>query len=450
MSTPAALPSSALYRRSLSARILLASLLLVLLFLGSSGLYLERSHRLSIEAAQAERLQLQVLTLLAQADYSDRLQMPTEMLEPRLNQASSGLYARITGAGNQVLWQSRSALTLAARWHGAPLGAGERRFQRQGELYRLDYQVIWETATGAEIPLRFSVLESSAAVDADLATYRRHLWLWLGGSTVLFALTLPLVLYWSLGPLRRLAGDIAAIEAGRSERLEGAYPAEVRPLTTNLNRLLQGEQQRRQRARDTLADLAHSLKTPLAVVASADPTQASFPTLVHEQAQRMQDIVDYQLQRGIGGGQTLLQTVPVAPVIERLCASLAKVYSDRKPAFDLAIEGAPAFRGDERDLLEMLGNLLDNACKYGAGSIRIQARQGPQELTIAVEDNGPGIPAPLRERVRQRGSRADTQTPGQGIGLAVASDIAASYGGALHIGDGQALGGARLSLHFPA
>ncbi|GAB3282624.1 ATP-binding protein [Parahaliea aestuarii] len=435
---------------SLSARILLASLLLVLLFLGSSGLYLERSHRVSIEAAQAERLQLQVMTLLAQADYDSRLQMPTEMLEPRLNQASSGLYARVSGAGNQVLWQSHSALTLAAPWDGAPLAPGERRFGRNGDLYRLDYQVIWQTDSGRDIPLRFSVLESSAAVDADLATYRRHLWFWLGGSTLLFALTLPAVLYWSLGPLRRLAADVAAIEAGRSERLEGPYPAEVRPLTTNLNRLLQGEQQRRQRARDTLADLAHSLKTPLAVVASADPAQPAFPALVREQAQRMQDIVDYQLQRGIGGGQALLHSVPVTELAERLCASLAKVYAERGPTFEIVAEGAPQFRGDERDLLEMLGNLVDNACKHGAGAVRILARQQAGELEIAVEDNGPGIAPALRDTVRHRGIRADTQAPGQGIGLAVAGDIAASYDGELRIGDSQLLEGARISLHFPA
>lgn len=434
---------------SLSARVLAASLVLVLVFIGSSGLYLERSHRLSIEAAEEERLQLQVLTLLAQADYERGLSMPLEMLEPRLNQASSGLYARVTGAGGQVLWQSRSALTVAAPWHGAPLAAGQRRFARRGDLYRLDYQVIWETGEGQEVPLRFTVLESASAVDADLSTYRRHLLLWLGGSTLLLGLSLPVILFWALAPLRRLAADIAAIERSEAEQLEGRYPVEVQPLTANLNRLLRGEQQRRERARNTLADLAHSLKTPLAVVASADPDRDDFPTLVREQAARMQDIVDYQLQRGIGGGQTLLQTVDVAGVIERLRNSLVKVYADKHPAITVRVAGQPLFRGDERDLLEMLGNLVDNACKYGAGQVRIEAQQTPAALEIAVEDNGPGIAPALRDAVRQRGTRADTHSPGQGIGLAVAGDIAASYGGRLQIGQSAQLGGARLSLYLP-
>ncbi|TXS90726.1 hypothetical protein FV139_17245 [Parahaliea maris] len=434
---------------SLSARILVASLLLVLIFIGSSGLYLERSHRLSIEAAEEERLQLQVLTLLAQADYERSLSMPLEMLEPRLNQASSGLYARVTGAGGQVLWQSRSALTVAAPWSGAPLAPGERRFARQDDLYRLDYQVIWETEDGTEVPLRFTVLESATAVDADLSTYRRHLLFWLGGSTLLLGLSLPVILFWALGPLRNLAGDIAAIERSEAEQLEGFYPVEVQPLTANLNRLLRGEQQRRERARNTLADLAHSLKTPLAVISSADPGRNDFPALVREQAARMQDIVDYQLQRGIGGGQTLLQTVDITTVVERLRHSLLKVYAQQQPVMEVCVEGHPAFRGDERDLLEMLGNLVDNACKYGAGRVRIEVRQTPQALEIAVEDNGPGIAPELRTAVRQRGTRADSQVPGQGIGLAVASDIATSYGGHLQIEDSPGLGGARLGLYFP-
>jgi two-component system sensor histidine kinase PhoQ len=437
---------------SLSSRILLSSLLLLCLFLGVSGLYLERSHRLSIEAAAAERLQLQVLALLAQAEYDRALTLPRELIDARLSQPNSGLYARVLGADGAPLWQSPS--TIGAVWRqapeaGPPLPPGTRDFRRTGALFRLAYQVLWETADGREVPLRFEVLESTTAVDADLKLYRRHLLIWLGGSAALLALCQLAILGWSLRPLRRLAADITAIEAGTTERLAGRYPREVQAVTDNLNTLLDSEQRRRERSRNTLADLAHSLKTPLAVLHNADSRDPAYPELVREQAARMQDIVAYQLQRTTGGTHHLLRSVEIAPLAQRLGDSLAKVYAGRTPHIDLAIPAGCRFRGDQRDLMEMLGNLMDNACKYGAGEVRVCARQASDGLQLEVHDNGGGIAPSLRERVMQRGVRADSRDPGQGIGLAVVRDIADSYGGQLVIDDSP-LGGACLRLQLPA
>jgi two-component system sensor histidine kinase PhoQ len=266
-----------------------------------------------------------------------------------------------------------------------------------------------------------------------------------------------LILFWGLRPLRALANTIARIESGETESLAGPWPREVQPLTANLQRLLSAERLRRERMRNTLADLAHSLKTPLAVLRGSAPESADYPKVVAEQVSRMDEVVAWQLQRAVGGEGRLLQRVVLAPLLARLCAGLRKVYAARE--LDLEVDCAPdcCFRGDERDLYEVLGNVLDNACKHAHRRVRVQARgAGAGGLSVSVEDDGPGVPPAMRRVVLERGVRADSrpratgQAPveGQGLGLAVASDIVGSYGGELGIEE-AALGGARVIITLP-
>lgn len=436
---------------SLAARLALASALLLPLFLGATGWFLERSHRLSLEAAQAERLELQLLNLLAQAEFDAVLEMPVDLLEPRLAQPGSGFYALISDASGSLLWSSRSALGLdlgTIQLAMPPLRPGGSASARINGLLRVSLQVLWETPSGADVPLRFTVLETTAPIEADLAQYRRSLLLWLGGSALALLACQLLILGWGLRPLRALAADIAQLEAGETALLQRPYPREVQVLTRNLNTLLLGEQQRRERVRRTLGDLAHSLKTPLAVIRTADPHALDYPAVVAEQTDRMEEIVNYQLQRATGGSARLLQRVPVAPVLERLRDSLLKVYAGRALDMQLLVETGCMFRGDERDLMEMLGNLMDNACKYARRRIRISAAGGDENpLDIIVEDDGPGVAPALCRAILQRGFRADSRGEGQGIGLSVTADIAASYQGGLTI-DSAGQGGARVRLRF--
>ncbi len=438
--------------RSLAGRLILGSALLLPLFLGASGWYLERSHRASLEAGEAEGLRLQVLGLLAQAEYSKIISLPERLLETRYNQPNSGLYARITGDGGATLWLSPSAVSLSPAVITQPLAVlppGERRFARRDGLYILSWQVLWETGDGQAAPLQFTVMESTDRINADIAVYRRHLLLWLGGSSLLLLACQVAVLGWGLTPLRRLAAEVAAIEGGGAERLVGDYPREVQPLTSNLNALLEGEQSRRERVRNTLADLAHSLKTPLAVLRSADTADSGFANLVREQTARMEQIVNYQLQRSAGGTHKLLQLVPLLPQVERLRDTLLKVHADKRLTVELAIDPRCQFRGDERDFLEIAGNVMDNACKFSQGKVRVSAEGGaPGPLTLVVEDDGSGIPAGERERILQRGARLDQRGPGHGLGLAIATNIIESYRGSLEINAG-AWGGTRVVIRFP-
>jgi two-component system sensor histidine kinase PhoQ len=436
---------------SLAGRLLLASLVLLPLFLGFTGAYLDRAHRLSVEAAQEERLQLQVLTLLAEAEYDGELWLPETLLEARFNQPDSGLYALISSDG-QLLWSSPSSLTLELSSVSAKLpglAPGESELVQWDDFYQYAYQVLWETEAGEEAPLLFTVLESSGPVAAELDSYRNSLLLWLGSAGLLLLIGQGGILYWGLRPLADLAMDLQCIEAGGSDHLKGDYPREIQTVTDNLNTLLSTEKLRRERVRNTLADLAHSLKTPLAVIRGTSTDGPEYGSVVDEQVDRMEQIVSYQLQRAVGGSHRLLQTIQVGPVAQRLRVSLLKVYADKAVDIELLIEEQAMFRGDARDLMEMLGNLMDNACKYGRGSVRVSASKAADgKLRICVEDDGPGIDEALHEQILQRGTQADTQAGGQGLGLAVTVDIVATYRGELDI-DRSCMGGALLRVSFP-
>ncbi|MFT4614146.1 MAG: two-component system sensor histidine kinase PhoQ [Bacteroidia bacterium] len=435
---------------SLAGRLLLASLVLLPLFLGSTGLYLDRGYRLSLDAAAAQRLQLQVLTLLAEAEYEDELFMPEQLLEGRFNQANSGLYGVIAKPGGTPLWTSPSAVATdisQALQDSQGLGAGEQAFERTSGLYRFSWAVLWLTDQGAEVPLVFSALETTDPAAAQLAAFRGSLLLWLGGATAALLLCQILILRWGLRPLKELAGDIARIERGDINHLGGPYPKEVQVVTDNLGSLLRVESERRERSRNTLSDLAHSLKTPLAVIRSTDATAADFPQVLTEQVDRMEEIISYQLQRASGSGHTLLRLLPVSPVAKRLKNTLEKVYADDGIRISLLIEENCQFRGDERDLMELLGCLLDNACKYCDTQVRISGQGQGGGMRLCVEDDGNGIEPELADAILKRGVRADSTRQGQGIGLAVAEDIARSYKGRLKI-DNSPLGGARVRLLF--
>lgn len=413
---------------------------------------MDRSYRVSIEAAEAERLQLLILTLLAEAEFDQTLQLPPQLLEARFNQPDSGLYAQVTDSRKKLLWSSPSVLTQNPddlSFDPPDLPIGGKYFSRDHNLFQQSYQVAWQNEAQTEVPLLFTVLETVAPADAQLATYRRRLIFWLGGSTLLLLAGQALILLWSLRPLRKLAQDISRIESGAVEKLDSSYPREVQAVTNSLNTLLLSEKKRRERVRNTLSDLAHSLKTPLAVIRSAEPTARDYDQLVREQTSQMEEIVGYQLRRAAGGSHKLLQMVTVESVLKRLQASLLKVYADKAVSIELKIEPGCVFRGDERDLMELLGILMDNACKYGIREVSVVACGGSEQpLLVTVEDDGEGFPSTLREAVLERGVRADTQQSGHGIGLAVAADLTENYFGTLELGESP-LGGALVRIMLP-
>ncbi len=311
--------------------------------------------------------------------------------------------------------------------------------------------------------MAFSVAEDLSAFHAQLDRYRRSLWGWLGGMGVLLLLAQGALLRWGLRPLREVAQEIRAIEAGEKELLSGSYPTELSALTGNLNGLLQRERAQLRRYRDALGDLAHSLKTPLAIMRGAlsgqscdtlseqrhESTEALAAT-VAEETGKMQRIVDYQLQRAATAGPAspLTAPLPLRPLTEKIVASLSKVYRDKRISAHLYIEPDLSFHAEQGDWLELLGNLLDNAYKWGHSRVEVRAEKETGQLTLTIEDDGPGIPEQEAAAILQRGVRADQSAPGQGIGLAVVASIVQAYGGEIRI-SASPLGGARIKIRLP-
>jgi two-component system sensor histidine kinase PhoQ len=448
---------------SLNARLTLAASLVLVAFLGLTGLALERAFRDAGLAAVKDRLQGQIYTLIAAAELHDdgRLSMPDALPDGRLSSPDSGLYARITAADGKVLWQSPSVLGMRIPYpvtaaEGiaafAPVTAGDGLL-----LYGLTFSVQWEIGAGQSSHLSFQVAETRDILASQVAHFRRSLWGWLVAAALGLLLVQGLVMRFGLAPLRRVGAELADIESGTRQRLSAHYPRELTTLTEGINAFIDSGRGRLERSRHALAELAHSLKTPLAVLRSQLDGGASMQEMhdtLAEQTTRMHRTIDYQLQRAAASGPTpLAPAVDVASVVVRLEDSLGKVYAHKKLRMDLDIAAGIGFHGDEGDLMEILGNVLDNACKWAGSRVRVRVaieRDGAQaQLSLRVDDDGPGIPAQQLNAVLARGVRADTTTPGHGIGLAVVRDIVIDvYGGQLAVGASD-LGGAAVTIRIP-
>jgi two-component system sensor histidine kinase PhoQ len=449
--------------QSLHGRLLVVSTLVLAGFLGAAGLALYEGFRDSAEAALRQRLQDQVYALLAAAgeDADGRLVLPTAFPDPRYSNPDSGLYALVRGADGGLDWRSPS---LTGRdWDFLqPQSPGSNHFHRQfntdQELLVLNAGIAWLDYADQEQLYTLAVAMDTAPLLAEIESFSTSLWAWLGGFALFLLLAQGVILSWGLQPLRRVADDLNRIEAGRADRLEGEYPRELRGLTGNINSLIAGARANQQRYRNSLDDLAHSMKTPLAILRNAadenlDP--AEFRTQVGEQVERMDGIVQHQLRRAAAAGKrTLGQAVAVAPLVERLARSLQKVYREKALRVELVLSDDARFFGDAADLMEVLGNVMENAFKYGVGRVRVSADSASgvvgqrAGLELHVADDGPGIDPRQAEAVMQRGRRLDQQAPGQGIGLSVAREIVGVYDGAILIQRSD-LGGVCVQIRFP-
>lgn len=439
---------------SLSARVSLSAALVLGAFVAITALALEHAFEDSARSAMRERLFAQLYLVMAatEVDRDGIPKLPERLGEPRLNLPGSGLYARIGTAEGRLLWQSPSAVGLKLPVP-PPSKLGEDVFTRQNlqdERYFLAVMGIeWET-DGARVPLVFSVSESPAPFQEQMQRYRNSLWGWLGAMALLLLAALAASLAWGLRPLRIAAAEVRAIEAGKQDSVKRSYPKELRRLTDNINTLLHHERAQQVRYKNALADLAHSLKTPLAVLRGLGEAGADKPmTTLEEQVARMDDIVQYQLQRAATAGRSALATpIPVAATAHRLLATLAKVYRDKGVSVQPALDERARFHGDEGDLMELLGNLLDNAYKWCGNKVWITARCEDSALFLSIDDDGPGIEPARAEQVLQRGVRLDEATPGHGIGLPMVRDIVEAYEGKLGIRRSE-YGGASIQIRLP-
>jgi signal transduction histidine kinase len=259
-----------------------------------------------------------------------------------------------------------------------------------------------------------------------------------------------------LSPIDGLRSRLGNVHAGRSREIEGTYPSEVQPLVDDLNALLDQREQAVRRAVAKAGDLAHGLKTPLAVLAHEAERarmagQAELAESIRQQVERMRRQVDYHLAhaRAAASGKTSGTRVSVAESAEALSRTLRRLYADRGLRIDTAADAGTTVRVERQDLDEMLGNLLDNACKWAAGRVLLTATAGEGVVEITVDDDGAGLAPAMWNTVLQRGVRADEAAPGTGLGLAIVGDLAELYGGAISL-DRAPLGGLRACLRLPS
>jgi len=433
-------------------------MVVLVLFMILTAVALERSVTKRAIEAEEDRLQLLIYSLLAAVD-RNRSGLSITVANERLFERSlmtrdSGLNAMLYNQRREVIWHSRSMTKTFPDIKA--LEPGDWRFEtvefEQNPYFQMAFSLQWPDVRDRLRRYDVVVWQKASRHFKDIERFRQTLWTWLFVTTLLLLTLMYLVMMWSLRPLKQVGQEVKDIEDGKQSGFENSYPREVTPLTENLNILLSREQLQRERYRNAMDDLAHSLKTPLAVLKglshNAEPVQEDTGTM-QEQVDRMNQIISYQLQKAtnVGGGE-MLRPINISPLIDKLIAALKKVYRDKSVKVEVNIPADICVRMDEGDCMEVFGNLLDNAFKYCRGQVAVSARlQNKGELIVDIDDDGSGLKPEEIEKILKRGMRLDEFSEGQGIGLAVVADIIKSYNIELNFAE-SSLSGLRVKLVF--
>ncbi|MEX5339915.1 ATP-binding protein [Pseudomonas sp. I2] len=443
--------------RSLRLRLMLAAALLALLFMLALLPALQKAFSLALQESIEQRLASDVTTLISAARIEHgRLHMPTLLPDERYNLPYTGLLGYIFDREGRLVWRSRATSDQNINYRPRYDGRGNefaRIRQDDGEEFFI-YDVEVQLLGGKSAAFSIVALQPVREYQHTLDGLREKLYLGFGAALLALMVLLWAGLTWGLRSLRQLSVELDEVEAGVRDGLSREHPRELLRLTGSLNRLLHSEREQRQRYRDSLDDLAHSLKTPLAVLqgvgesmgqGSGEREQAR---VLQSQIERMSQQIDYQLQRASLRKSGLVRhRVILRPLLETLCSTLDKVYRDKRVSVELDIAQQAWVPMEQGALLELLGNLLENAYRLSLGRVRVGLETPPGRLVLCIEDDGPGVPPDQRERILQRGERLDRQHPGQGIGLAVVKDIIDSYDAELSLDDSP-LGGAAFRIVF--
>ncbi|MBR1222617.1 sensor histidine kinase [Bradyrhizobium sp. U87765 SZCCT0131] len=453
---------------SLATRLFLSATAWVVVILVITGFVLSSVYRQAVERSFDRRLNLYLRTLIAEAatpeDSAGERQFQS-LGEPLFEIPLSGWYwqiARIDAdkpdvRSSRSLWDKQLPKLDDAT--GAMTAAGVRIGYVNGPEDQRLRIVERQVDFGSDGKFLVTVAGDATEIFDEIRTFDYYL-----GGTFL-ALTLVLVfttifqVRFGLAPLKRISESLAAIRSGRAERLEGRFPVEIAPLARETNALIDANREIVERARTHVGNLAHAIKTPLSVIVNeanahgADP----FAAKVLEQAEVMRSQVAHHLERArIAARVTVVGTVTeVAPVIEGLRRTMEKIHRGRDLAIDVENDVQPKFRGERQDLEEMVGNLVDNACKWARSRVQVEilmetaTPERPPMFRIVVDDDGPGLSPAERAQVARRGQRLDESKPGSGLGLSIVIDLAALYHGRLSL-DTAPIGGLRAELVLPA
>lgn len=439
---------------SIAVRLLLAAALVMALFIGLTTIVIQHTVDQRSELARFERMQGQIYALLGvtKIDPNGKIEISAvDLPNALMQQPMSGIYAEVRDATVNQVWRTPSLTNeLPSSSEGA---IGEWKFTTEdhpllGSLFILRFAVEWLLPTGELSAYQFVVGDSRKEFEQQRSTFDRNLWVAMLSMGGLLLMSIALLLAWGLSPLRAISRQLNEIENGNREKLPANVPIELHPLTSRINTLIATERSRQKRYRHTLDDLAHSLKTPLSVLRNIRSDRDNQGEL-QRQADRMDQIVHYHIKRADAATPRLLTPLTdLHTPTMRIIRSLEKVYQDHSIKLENKISTTDLVRVEEADLMEIMGNLLENACKYGALHIKITCDHNRESTIITIEDDGPGFPANMQNRLTTRGVRADTHKEGQGIGLAITKELVENYGGTLQLSESTA-GGARIVISLP-
>ena len=436
---------------------LLTSLIVLVAFMVLTVIALRHAVDQRMVEAEKDKLQSLMYSILAAVDRDATGLSITvsdaRIFERALFDSGSGLYAFLYDKKGEI-WRSSSSRQSFNEV--TDLADEEMRFsrvQQHGKIwFQQAFSIRWPNVHDRLSLYELVIWKSTDDYRLQYERFSQTLWLWLAITIILLLLIMWLVMLWGLRPLRLIGEEVQAIESHQKQRFDANYPSEIKPLTQNLNLLLQREQHQMQRYRNALDDLAHSLKTPLAVLRGLSEKSTQWTDedrhTLQEQNDRMNQIVSYQLQKAVTlGGELMTHPVNLGDLLEKTVNALRKVYRGKAIRIDLKSSLSASVRIDESDLLEVLGNLIDNACKYGQNRVLVKAIQQQDSILLTIEDDGKGLKTEQLEKILTRGMRLDQTQEGQGIGLAVVNEIVAAYAIPMSF-DPSVLGGLRVQLTF--
>jgi len=451
---------------SLAFRLFLWATGLTVVILIVTGIALSSLYRHAVERAFDLRLDVYLRTLVADVASPDEGtdKFPQSIGEPLFELPLSGWYWQVTRLdtpkpevhSSRSLWDSNLPRVPAVE--DASAGGYRKGYAQGPEDVRLRL-VERNVDLGDEGRYLIQVAGDASEIDEEMLSFDRTIGAIFTALAGALLLTTALQVRFGLSPLERISESLAAIRSGRAERLEGEFPVEIAPLARETNALIDANREIVERARTHVGNLAHALKTPLSVIVNEAAARPSDPLAqkVLEQADIMRDQVERQLERArLAARSTVVGTlIDVPPVVTALARTMEKLHRERDIAIAVDVPEHARFRGEEQDLEEMIGNLVDNACKWAQARVAIEvladtpAGESKPRVRVIVDDDGPGLSPAERERVAQRGQRLDESKPGSGLGLSIVVELANLYGGVLTLGTAP-IGGLRAELALPA
>lgn len=440
---------------SITRRIFLTCILFVAIFFPAIIFSMQNSYERSLTLAKKEELSTTAFAMISEFEFEDgEVVMPSRLFVEDLNLPGSDLVAAIKWRKQQV-WQSQSSIDNDINANMFNLLFRQTEEHLPGEtIFLSDFNeenTHFALSKKAEFlidgnfeEVSFLVINNKNTYQRELSTFINRLWGWIVILSLILLGLIALSLRSVFMPMQNIIARIGEIEEGKIDQINDNYPLELQPLQKSINKLLNSEKQQRERYKKSLDDLAHSIKTPLSIILG----QADLSNDIKEPVLHIDNIVKRQLKRATINVVGFLPSIDVAPLTKSLLDAMTKIHQQKALSLTLEMPESASLSIDPTDYMEILGNLLDNACKAAKSTVNVTYKRQATSTLVCVEDNGKGISELAISAITERGRRLDTYSEGQGLGLALVVDMLESYGGELHIQSEQDKG-SRFCMQLP-